>query len=133
MSNGVSLFNGSNVKVSTLRSGASVTAVLSRKGFKENRGLTNAEAKRLYPGYLLECGVTANGNVTGLLASNQAFVQRVTATANGFNLVCVNADNERFVTPASKANVEAQKTKLEAENAALLAQIAKLQAAALVK
>jgi|GEM_PF-3016047 len=68
------IVNDGNVKTATLKSGAVSTRALSRAEYRAAHRLTNAEAKRRYPTYLLELGKANNGMVAAALGSGAILI-----------------------------------------------------------
>lgn len=75
------IVNDSNVKMATLKSGAVSTRALNRAEYRAAHKLTNAEAKRRYPTYLLELGKANNGMVAAALGSGAILITGSTANS----------------------------------------------------
>lgn len=112
------LFNGATVSKS-LKSGAEAIRPMNRKEFKESKGLTNAEAKRLFPDYLRECGIVANTAIAAKMTAGEIVCQAVTIGKEGeIRAKFLPASHKSFVAPESKgkvAGLEKRLMELEAE------------------
>ena len=109
----------------TLASGNTKDVVMSRVEFAKAKGYGNAEAKREYPNYLLDCGRASNAIVSAAMASGKIVIVAHGATKDGGNIKYLRTDSAKFLVPATKAS---EVTDAKARAAEATAKLAKAQA-----
>lgn len=94
----MTIFNGGNnngaamvMKEKTLASGRRTVSYVSKKDYGIEYGLKGAELRRAHERYRMNVGVRGNAGLTGLIATGQVLVQKITETKNGFNAAFVRA------------------------------------------